>query len=172
MGVILKCGRETLYISLLNWENFKIYILFLTFKIVGKMYPNLFRFIDEQLEIFDRMNDFERITKFESITNFENIPDLVSLKNIHKNRIKFFPSIFFEYVNENRNNISNMDLIGVQDLFNNTSVYDFNHCKNIFIALKILSSYMHLDPEKPKLFNDINSMFEYSWTNKQDLCIL
>jgi hypothetical protein len=172
MGVILKCGKESLYISLLNWSNFKMYVLFLTFKIVGKMYPNLFRFIDEQIEIFERMNDFERITKFESITNFENIHDLVSLKNIHKNKIILFPSIFLEYVNENRNNIHNMELIGVHDLFNNTSVYDFNHCKNIFIALKVLSSHMYLDAQKPKDFNNINSMFECSWTNKQNLYIL
>lgn len=172
MGVILNCGKESLYISLLNWSNFKMYVLFLTFQIIGQMYPNLFRFIDEQLEIFERIDEFESITNFKSITNFESITDLVSLQNIHKNQIILFPSIFIEYVNANKNDIHNMQLIGVHDLFNNTTVYDFNHCKNIFIALKVLMPYMTLSHEKPKDFNKINSMFECSWKNKQDLCIL
>ena len=172
MGVILKCGGETLYISLLNWSNFKMYVLFLAFRIIGQMYPNLFRFIDERLEIFERMNDFESMTHFESITNFESINDLVRLINMNKNQIILFPSIFIEYVNENRHNIHNMQLTGVHDLFNNTSVYDFNHCKNIFIALKVLAPHMELSRTKPKDLNKITSMFECSWTNKQDLCIL
>jgi hypothetical protein len=172
MGIILKCGESTMYISLLNWTNFKMYVLFLTFQIIGQIYPNLFRFIDERLEIFERIDEFKSITNFESITHFENITDLVSLQNIHKNQIILFPSIFIEYVNANCNNVTNLKLNGVYDLFNNTSVYDLNHCKNIFIALKVLNSHICIDITKPKDFNKINRMFEYSWTNKQNLCIL
>ena len=172
MGVILKCGGETLYISLLNWSNFKMYVLFLAFRIIGQMYPNLFRFIDERLEIFERIYEFERTSICESITNFESITDLVSLQNSHKNQIILFPSIFIEYVNENRHNIHNMQLTGIHDLFNNTSVYDFNHCENIFIALKVLNQRAPLSLTKPKDFAKINSMFEVSWRQKHDLCVL
>ena len=73
MGVILKCGKESLYITLLNWSNFKMYVLFLTFQIIGQMYPKLFIFIDERLEIFERIYEFENTTNFKSITNFESI---------------------------------------------------------------------------------------------------
>lgn len=172
MGVILKCGKESLYITLLNWSNFKMYVLFLTFQIIGQMYPKLFIFIDERLEIFDRINDFECITECKVITDFESITDLTSWQNIHKNKLFLFPSIFIEYVNINITDIHALQLIGVHDLFNNTSVYDFNHCKNIFIAIKVLSSHMIVSPTKPKDYNEINRMFEYSWTNKQNLCIL
>lgn len=169
MGVILNCGGESLYITLLNWSNFKMYVLFLTFQIIGQMYPNLFIFIDERLEIFERIDEFESTTNVKNITNFESITDLVSLQNIHKNQIVLFPSIFIEYVNANKNDIHNMELSGVHDLFNNTNVYDFNHCKNIFIALKVLTPHMTLSP---KDYNKIKRMFECSWKNKQDLCIL
>jgi uncharacterized protein (DUF2235 family) len=169
MGVILNCGKESLYISLLNWSNFKMYVLFLTFQIIGKLYPDLFIFIDERLEIFERIDNFESITNFKNITNFESMTELT---NIHTNKLILFPSIFIEYVNDNKNNVHNMELTGVHDLLNNTAVYDCNHCKNIFIALKVLRSHMTLTHTQRKEFNKINSMFEHSWTNKQDLYIL
>ena len=86
MGVILNCGGESLYITVLNWSNFKMYVLFLTFQIIGQMYPNLFRFIDERLEIFERIDDFESTTNFKSITNFENITDTDSNTDAKKCR--------------------------------------------------------------------------------------
>jgi hypothetical protein len=161
MGVILKCGGATTYISLLNWTNFKIYVLFLTFQIIGKMYPNLFIFIDEQLEIYERIN------------NFKSMTDLASSENVHKNQMVLFPSIFIDYVNANKNNIHNMELTGIHDLFNNTFVYDFNHCKNIFIALNILNTHQtYADRTLHKDYTKISSMFECGWTTKQDVCIL
>lgn len=178
MGVILNCGKQSLYVSLLNWENFKMYVLFLAFRVIGQVYPNIFSFVDERLELFERtinyegMTNFERITNIETITNFKSITHLVSLQNIHKNQIVLFPSIFIEYVNANRNNIENMQLTGVHDLFTNTSVYDFNQCKNIFVALKILNAHMSLHELPYKDFNKINNMFENSWKTHLDLCVL
>jgi hypothetical protein len=166
MGIILNCGVEMLYISLINWAEFKRYILFATLKMIGQIYPSLFIFIDEQFEIF------ERITNHEGILNVTRIDNFESLKNIHENKVILLQDMYIDYVNTHFINVTNMQLIGIHELFYNNINYNFDTCRNLFTAIALLKPYITISATDHRILNNLTYIFEYSWETKQDLNIL
>jgi hypothetical protein len=166
MGVVLNCGVENLYISLQNWTDFKNRVLFETLQIIGGLHPNLFVFIDEKYEINKR-----RLIG-EQIPDIEPIYDMVSLKNIREDKLGLIPEMYIEYVNQNWNDVNNLKLIGIHELFYNKILFSFNNCRNISIALLLLKTYITFSHAKTKIFNQVIDMFDYSWENKKDILIL
>jgi hypothetical protein len=166
MGVVLNCGVENLYISLQNWTDFKNRVLFETLQIIGGLHPNLFVFIDEKYEICNRRLIGERIP------NIEPIYDMVSLKNIREDKLGLIPEMYIEFVSHNWNDVNNLKLIGIHELFYNKMFFSFNNCRNISIALLLLKTYATLTHAKTKIFNQVIDMFDYSWENKKDILIL
>jgi hypothetical protein len=166
MGVVLNCGIENLYISSTNWSDFKNTVLFETLRIIGEIYPNLFVFIIEKHEII------ERIQNDEQINNSKRVSDIISLKNIREDKSGLLPEMYIDYVNQNWGNVSNMNLIGVYELFYNNQCYNFENSREIYISLLLLKTYITLSQSKTNFFNQLTCMFNYSWENKKDIHIL
>jgi hypothetical protein len=167
MGVVLNCGVENLYISFKNWSDFKNAVLFETLQIIGKIYPNLFVFIDEKSEIIKRTQLGNQLDNGEGI-----VETAVSLENICGDRFGFFPEMYMEYVTQNYISVDHMKLIGIYDLFYNNLRYSFDNSKNISTSLLLLKTYTPLSCGKTHFFNNISRLFDYSWENKKDILIL
>jgi hypothetical protein len=166
MGVVLNCDVENLYISLKNWSEFKNNVLFETLQIIGSRYPNLFVFIDEKHEIIKRINNDEQLN------NSKSMSDIVSLKSIREDKLGLLPEMYIEYANQNWDNVNDMKLIGIHELFYNNMFFSFINCKNISISLLLLKTYISFTHAQTIFFNQIIAMFDYSWENKKDISIL